>query len=64
MKDLLIKLSYKVYSLKDVLQDERGQDLVEYALILALIAVAATAGMKTLATAISAAFTSIAGSIG
>ena len=59
MKDLLFKLSFKMYLLKDALQDERGQDLIEYALIIALIAFAATAGMSALATKINAAFTSI-----
>lgn len=33
-----------------------GQDLVEYALLIALIALGATAGMKTLASDIDAAF--------
>lgn len=36
-----------------------GQDLVEYALVVALIALAATAGMNSLATDISNAFSSI-----
>jgi pilus assembly protein Flp/PilA len=35
---------------------ENGQDLVEYALVVALIAFAATAGMKTLASGINTAF--------
>ena len=30
-------------------QDESGQDLIEYALVVALIAFAATAGMNTVA---------------
>ena len=38
---------------------EDGQDLVEYALIVALIALGATAGMKTLATGIGTAFSHI-----
>jgi pilus assembly protein Flp/PilA len=42
---------------------EEGQDLIEYALVVALIAFAATAGMKTLATDINAAFTSIGGTL-
>lgn len=36
-----------------------GQDLVEYALIVALIALAATAGMNTLAQDLSAAFSTV-----
>ena len=42
-----------------VLLDEEGQDLIEYALVVALIAFAATAGMSTLATSINAAFTNV-----
>jgi pilus assembly protein Flp/PilA len=42
-----------------VLLDEDGQDLVEYALVVALIAFAATAGMNSLATAINNAFSGI-----
>jgi Flp pilus assembly pilin Flp len=35
---------------------EAGQDLVEYALLIVLVSLAAVAGMNALATAISAAF--------
>jgi pilus assembly protein Flp/PilA len=42
-----------------VLLDDEGQDLVEYALVVALIAFAATAGMSSLAASINAAFTSV-----
>jgi pilus assembly protein Flp/PilA len=34
-------------------RDERGQDLTEYALVVVLIALAAIASMKALATAVS-----------
>ena len=40
-------------------QDEAGQGLVEYLLILALIAFAATAGMNSLATGLNSAFSQI-----
>jgi pilus assembly protein Flp/PilA len=39
-----------------LIKEEEGQDLVEYALVVALIAFAATAGMKTLAAGINTAF--------
>jgi pilus assembly protein Flp/PilA len=39
--------------------DESGQDLIEYALVVALIALAATAGMSTVAGKISTAFGNI-----
>jgi pilus assembly protein Flp/PilA len=38
------------------LSSEEGQDLVEYALVVALIAFAATASMKALASGIKTAF--------
>ena len=44
---------------RNFLKEEEGQDLIEYALVVALIAFAATAGMKTLATNINEAFTKI-----
>lgn len=50
-------------NLKDILvnlvRDESGQDLIEYALIAGLIALGATAAMNTLATAISTAFSTV-----
>ena len=55
MKDKLLKLSVML----QILKDENGQDLIEYALVVALIAFAATAGMSTLAQNINTAFTSI-----
>jgi pilus assembly protein Flp/PilA len=56
MKNRLMKLSTKMQVL---LMSEEGQDLIEYALVVALIAFAATAGMSTLATKINAAFSGI-----
>jgi pilus assembly protein Flp/PilA len=56
MKETMLKLSAKLQGL--MLQDE-GQDLIEYALVVALIAFAATVGMKSLATDINAAFVGI-----
>lgn len=42
--------------LKRLWNEEEGQDLVEYALLVVLIALAATVGMKGLATAINTTF--------
>jgi pilus assembly protein Flp/PilA len=42
-----------------LMDNEEGQDLVEYALVVALIALGATASMQSLAQAISSAFASI-----
>jgi pilus assembly protein Flp/PilA len=60
MRNNVLKLYLKMRNLKDAfIGDESGQDLVEYALVLALIALAATVSMKTLATNIGTAFTSV-----
>lgn len=40
-------------------QEESGQGLVEYVLIIALVAFAATAGMSSLASSINSAFTKV-----
>ena len=45
-------------------QEDSGQDLIEYALIAALIALAATFGMGTVAKAINDAFSSIGAKLG
>ncbi len=45
-------------------KDEAGQGLVEYLLILALVAFAAAAGMNSLATGINSAFTQISTILG
>jgi pilus assembly protein Flp/PilA len=39
--------------------DESGQDMIEYALVAALIALGCTAAMSTLATAIGSAFATV-----
>ncbi len=45
--------------LMSLVSGDEGQDLVEYALIVALIALAATVGMNSLATAINSGFTTL-----
>ena len=60
MKDKLLKLSVML----QILKDENGQDLIEYALVVALIAFAATAGMNSLAGALNLAFTNIGSKLG
>ena len=45
------------------LRDESGQDLIEYALVAAIIALGATTAMSSLASAISGAFTKIGTSL-
>lgn len=55
----MLNLYVKVRTALEALRDERGQDLVEYALLGALIAVAAVATMGPLATKINGTFTTI-----
>ena len=57
MNDLMIKL---YVTLKSVMAREEGQDLVEYALVVALIAFGAIVGMQALAGGINNAFSGIA----
>ncbi len=57
MHGLYLKTYVNFRNLKDSLQSESGQDLVEYALVVALIALAAAAGMSGIVTQINAVFT-------
>jgi pilus assembly protein Flp/PilA len=61
MNRMLLKLYIKLH---DLTSGDEGQDLVEYALIVALIAFGATAGMKTLATALNLAFGNVSTKLG
>jgi pilus assembly protein Flp/PilA len=56
MKKLLLNVRHTLVGLH---REESGQDLIEYALIAALIALAATVGMGSVAKAINTAFSSI-----
>jgi len=60
MNNLLLKLYVKF---QDLTSREEGQDLVEYALVVALIAFGATAGMGALAGGINKAFNSISSTL-
>jgi pilus assembly protein Flp/PilA len=56
-------LLHFVQKLRFLIKEESGQDLVEYALVIALIALAATVGMKSLAGGINRAFQSVSVSL-
>lgn len=60
-----MKINVKAMYLRvlGILAQEEGQDLVEYALVVALIALGATVAMKGLGSEISTAFTSITTSL-
>ncbi len=60
MNRILVNLYVKFQDLKN---REEGQDLVEYALVLALIALSATVGMKSLAGGLNHAFNSVSNAL-
>jgi Flp pilus assembly pilin Flp len=49
--------------LRNLWKDEKGQDLVEYALLVVLVALGAVVAMKALASAISDAFSTAAANL-
>jgi pilus assembly protein Flp/PilA len=61
MNIMLLKVYVK---LQDLASREEGQDLVEYALVVALIAFGATAGMSSLAQGLNTAFGNISTTLG
>ena len=56
MNTMLLKMYVK---LQDLMNREEGQDLVEYALVVALVALGATAAITKLGTGLSSAFVTI-----
>ena len=57
-------ITFALNALDRLHNEESGQGLVEYLLILALVAFAATAGMSTLASNINSAFSQIGAVLG
>jgi pilus assembly protein Flp/PilA len=60
MSNTLLKLYAKAQGLRD---GEEGQDLVEYALLVALIALVCVTGVSNVASAINTVFSHISGSL-
>ena len=61
MNILFLKLNSK---LQYLLRGERGQDLVEYAMVCALLAFGIVAGMSSVAKGIDTAFSNISSTLG
>ena len=59
MRDTLLKMYLKFQGLKD----DEGQDLVEYALLVALVALVCVTGVNNVATAVISVFTNISSSL-
>jgi pilus assembly protein Flp/PilA len=60
MRDTLLKLYVKFQGLRN---GEEGQDLVEYALLVALIALVCVSGVSNVATAVNGVFSNISSSL-
>jgi pilus assembly protein Flp/PilA len=60
MNSLFLKFYLK---LQNLTQNEEGQDLVEYALLVALIALSAITGVSKIASAITVVFSNISASL-
>jgi len=60
MRDTFLKLHVKLQGLKN---GEEGQDLVEYALLVALIALVCVAGVSNVAGAVNGVFSNISASL-
>ena len=60
MSGTFLNLYVKLQGLKN---GEEGQDLVEYALLVSLIALVCVTGISNVATAINTVFTNISGSL-
>ncbi|MFZ0340258.1 MAG: Flp family type IVb pilin [Terracidiphilus sp.] len=60
MNDILLRTWVALQELKD---SERGQDLVEYALLVCLVALGAISGVDKVATAVTTVFTHVSSSL-
>jgi Flp pilus assembly pilin Flp len=60
MAEMVLKVQMKI---QDLVRGEAGQDLVEYSLLVALIALAAISGVRHVATAVNAVFSNVSGSL-
>ena len=60
MTEMILKVRMKF---EDLVRGEAGQDLVEYALLTALIALASIAGVKHIAAAVNIVFGNVSSSL-
>lgn len=63
MRNTLLKLYVKSQVLWGTIKEENGQDLVEYAAVIAIVVLGLTAGMGTLANGINAVMVSVSDKI-
>lgn len=63
MNTMLLKMYVKAQNLKDLMKSDEGQDLVEYALLVALISLGAIATIGKISAQIEAIFNSISSTL-
>jgi Flp pilus assembly pilin Flp len=63
MRNTILKIYVNAQTLWSTLKEDHGQDLVEYAAVIALVVLALTGGMNTLATGINGAMTGLSAKI-
>jgi pilus assembly protein Flp/PilA len=59
MRNAFLRFCVRTQVLAQTLKDESGQDLVEYALVIAVVCLGIISGMSTLANGINAAMTTL-----
>jgi pilus assembly protein Flp/PilA len=59
MRENFLKLYLKSKLMLEVIKEEHGQDLVEYAAVISLVVLGITAGMGTLANGINTAMVAV-----
>jgi pilus assembly protein Flp/PilA len=59
MQNLFLTLYLKAQVIRHALKEENGQDLVEYALVIAVVCLGIISGMNTLANGINNAMTTL-----
>ena len=64
MRNAFLKLYVKAQTVLRTLKDENGQDMVEYALVVGIVALGATAGLGQVAGGINTMLNTLAGLVG
>jgi pilus assembly protein Flp/PilA len=63
MRNLILKLYVKAQAVGDAVKEENGQDLVEYALVIAVVCLGIISSMNTLANGINTAMTTLSSNL-
>jgi len=63
MRNAFLRFYVRAQVLAQTLHDESGQDLVEYALVIAVVCLGIISGMNTLASGINTAMSTLSGNV-